>query len=142
MSTHDPRPEDEQENTAAYELPLQPPTLALGPLEPEPRPGAQPGPQPAPHLELPTPPHAPSSWSYTPPPEHRGPRVGTVVWGLLLMALATLLVISRMGLVVLDGGEVLIWLMLGTGAALLVGGLVSAAGRKNRDGRDGVTKQN
>lgn len=70
-------------------------------------------------------------------PEERrgGPRVSTIVWGLLIMALAGLIIVSRLGLVALDGTYVLIGLMIGTGAALVVGGLVSAAARRSTAGR-------
>lgn len=79
---------------------------------------------------------ATSQWQpHTPAPptpeEHRGgPRVSTVVWGLLIVALAGLIIVSKLGLVALNGSYVLIGLMLGTGAALVIGGLVSAAARK------------
>lgn len=70
-------------------------------------------------------------------PERRGgPRVSTIVWGLLIMALAGLIIVSRLGLVALDGTYVLIGLMIGTGAALVIGGLVSAAARKSTVGRN------
>ena len=58
-----------------------------------------------------------------------GVRVGTVVWGLIVLALAALIIISRLGLVVLNGTYVLIGLMIGAGAALVIGGLLSARGR-------------
>ncbi|WP_253182802.1 hypothetical protein [Arthrobacter sp. SW1] len=64
------------------------------------------------------------------PLQEKGPRVGTVVWGLVVMALAALIVISKLGLVALDGNLVLIGLMIGAGAALIIGGLVSAGTRK------------
>ncbi|MGO4452825.1 hypothetical protein [Arthrobacter sp. RAF14] len=60
----------------------------------------------------------------------RGPRVSTVVWGLLIMALAGLIIVSKLGLVALNGSYVLIGLMIGTGVALVIGGLLSAAARK------------
>ncbi|WP_420178627.1 hypothetical protein [Paenarthrobacter sp. TA1.8] len=53
-------------------------------------------------------------------------RIGTVVWGLFVIALAALIVISTLGWVTLNGTYVLIGLMIGAGAALVVGGLVSA----------------
>lgn len=56
-------------------------------------------------------------------------RVGTVVWGLIVLALAALIIISRLGIVVLNGSYVLIGLMIGAGAALVIGGLLSARGR-------------
>lgn len=56
-------------------------------------------------------------------------RVGTVVWGLIVLALAALIIIGQLGIVVLNGTYVLIGLMIGAGAALVVGGLLSARGR-------------
>jgi hypothetical protein len=56
-------------------------------------------------------------------------RVGTVVWGLVVLALAALVIIAGLGIVALDGTYVLIGLMIGAGAALVVGGLLSARGR-------------
>jgi hypothetical protein len=53
-----------------------------------------------------------------------------VVWGLIVLALAALIIISKLGLVALNGNYVLIGLMIGAGAALVVGGLVSARSRK------------
>lgn len=58
-------------------------------------------------------------------------RVGTVVWGLVVLALAVLIIIAQLGVVTLNGTYVLIGLMLGAGAALVVGGLVSAKKRDN-----------
>ena len=59
-------------------------------------------------------------------------RVGTVVWGLTVVALAALIIISRLGIVALNGTYVLIGLMIGAGAALIVGGLLSARRRDNK----------
>ena len=56
-------------------------------------------------------------------------RVGTIVWGLVVLALAILIIISQLGLVVLNGTYVLIGLMIGAGAALVIGGLLSARRR-------------
>ena len=50
-----------------------------------------------------------------------------------MLALAALIIVSRLGLVALNGTYVLIGLMIGAGAALVVGGLISARGvTKNR----------
>lgn len=57
-------------------------------------------------------------------------RVGTVVWGLIVLALAGLIIVSKLGLVALNGNYVLIGLMIGAGAALVIGGLLSARSRK------------
>lgn len=62
----------------------------------------------------------------------QGPRVGTVVWGLVIVALAALMIISKLGLVALNGNYVLIGLMIGAGAALIIGGLLSARSRSSR----------
>ncbi|MCD4850704.1 hypothetical protein LN996_07770 [Arthrobacter sp. AK01] len=58
--------------------------------------------------------------------EPRQARIGTAVWGLIVIALAALIVISTLGWVTLNGTYVLIGLMIGAGAALVVGGLLSA----------------
>ena len=58
-------------------------------------------------------------------------RVGTIVWGLVVLALAILIIISQLGLVALNGTYVVIGLMLGAGAALVIGGLLSARRRDN-----------
>ncbi|MEC5181132.1 hypothetical protein [Arthrobacter sp. CG_A4] len=63
------------------------------------------------------------------PREDSPARVGTVVWGLIVLALAALIIISRLGLIALNGTYVLIGLMIGAGAALVIGGLLSARGR-------------
>jgi hypothetical protein len=57
-------------------------------------------------------------------------RVGTVVWGLVIVALATLLVVVQQAGLRLDPGQVVIWLLLGAGAAMVLGGAVSAARRR------------
>ena len=61
-----------------------------------------------------------------------GARVGTVVWGLVVVALAALIIISKLGVVVLNANYVLIGLMIGAGAALIIGGLVSARSRGSK----------
>ena len=58
-------------------------------------------------------------------------RVGTIVWGLVVLALAVLVIISQLGIVALNGTYVLIGLMIGAGAALVIGGLLSARRRDN-----------
>ena len=55
--------------------------------------------------------------------------MGTVVWGLIVLALAALIIIAQLGIVALNGTYVLIGLMIGAGAALVVGGLLSARRR-------------
>ena len=59
-------------------------------------------------------------------------RVGTVVWGLIVLALAALIIVAQLGIVALNGTYVLIGLMIGAGVALVVGGLLSARKRDNQ----------
>ncbi|HEU4668774.1 MAG TPA: hypothetical protein VFS79_14045 [Arthrobacter sp.] len=66
-----------------------------------------------------------------PPAPSSGARVGTVVWGLIVLALAALIIIAQLGIVTLNGTYVLIGLMIGAGAALVLGGLLSARKRDN-----------
>ena len=63
------------------------------------------------------------------PPEESPVRVGTIVWGLIVVALAALIIIAQLGIVALNGTYVVIGLMIGAGAALVIGGLLSARGR-------------
>ncbi|BAS10276.1 hypothetical protein AHiyo4_36980 [Arthrobacter sp. Hiyo4] len=64
-------------------------------------------------------------------PQQPSARVGTIVWGLIVMALAALIIIAQLGVVTLNGTYVLIGLMIGAGAALVIGGLLSARKRDN-----------
>ncbi|WP_251041833.1 hypothetical protein [Arthrobacter sp. ISL-30] len=66
-------------------------------------------------------------------------RVGTIVWGLVVLALAVLIIISKLGIVALNGTYVLIGLMLGAGAALVVGGLLSMRNKGNSGSGSGNT---
>ncbi|AOT02123.1 hypothetical protein [Arthrobacter sp. U41] len=63
------------------------------------------------------------------PPEDSRARVGTIVWGLIVVALAVLIIVAQLGIVALNGTYVVIGLMIGAGAALVIGGLLSARGR-------------
>ena len=63
------------------------------------------------------------------PPEDSPARVGTIVWGLIVVALAALIIVAQLGIVALNGTYVVIGLMIGAGAALVIGGLLSARGR-------------
>jgi hypothetical protein len=74
-------------------------------------------------------PAAPPPFEGTEPPEDSPARVVTIVWGLIVVALAALIIISQLGIVALNGTYVAIGLMIGAGAALVIGGLLSARGR-------------
>lgn len=67
--------------------------------------------------------------AYSPTEPEPSVRVGTVVWGLIVLALAVLIVVAQLGIVELNGTYVLIGLMVGAGAALVIGGLLSARRR-------------
>ncbi len=64
-------------------------------------------------------------------PQQPSARVGTIVWGLIVLALAALIIVAQLGVVTLNGTYVLIGLMIGAGAALIIGGLLSARKRDN-----------
>jgi hypothetical protein len=64
-------------------------------------------------------------------PQQPSARVGTIVWSLIVLALAALIIVAQLGIVTLNGTYVLIGLMIGAGAALLIGGLLSARKRDN-----------
>jgi hypothetical protein len=66
-----------------------------------------------------------------PAARHRPFRAGTLVWGLLLAAIGVLLILARQSGLALDAGQVLLWLLLGTGAALAIGGIIRASGGRN-----------
>ena len=83
----------------------------------------------------------PTGTGHTTPPKAGGvpeqpgsppARVGTIVWALIVLALAALIIVAKLGLVALNGSYVLIGLMIGAGAALVVGGLISARGRDKK----------
>ncbi|MFY9636367.1 MAG: hypothetical protein WAL27_16745 [Cellulosimicrobium cellulans] len=64
-------------------------------------------------------------------PQQPSARVGTIVWALIVLALAALIIVAQLGVVTLNGTYVLIGLMIGAGAALVIGGLLSARKRDN-----------
>ncbi|WP_255768070.1 hypothetical protein [Pseudarthrobacter sulfonivorans] len=64
-------------------------------------------------------------------PQQPAARVGTIVWSLIVMALAALIIVAQLGVVALNGTYVVIGLMIGAGAALVIGGLLSARKRDN-----------
>ncbi|WP_342023898.1 hypothetical protein AAE021_01280 [Arthrobacter citreus] len=62
----------------------------------------------------------------------RPARTSTIVWGLLLTAAGILLLAWLLTDIAFDPLVVLLGLTLGTGTALLVGGAISALGKRNR----------
>lgn len=63
----------------------------------------------------------------------RRARVGTIVWGLILTALAIILVLAEASSITLNTSQVVIGLLIGAGLALVIGGLVSAPNRQKDD---------
>ncbi|MDQ6755288.1 MAG: hypothetical protein M3017_18250 [Actinomycetota bacterium] len=62
--------------------------------------------------------------------ESRPVRIGTVVWGLIVAVLGALIIIARQAPIQLDPAQVAIWLLLGAGFAMVIGGIASAATRR------------
>jgi hypothetical protein len=128
MSTNQPGEARPTEPLPKGTRPTEPLPKGTRPTEPIERPRLQ---------EIPLTPHLEPTYRIEKADdEPRQARIGTVVWGLIVVALAALLLVSTMGWVVLDGTYVLIGLMIGAGAALVIGGLVAA-----RRGSKQVTKQ-
>ncbi|MCC3267415.1 hypothetical protein [Arthrobacter gengyunqii] len=67
----------------------------------------------------------------------RPARTSTIVWGLLLTAAGVLILVWLLTDITFDPLAVLLGLTLGTGAALLVGGGVSALGARKHFTRGG-----
>jgi len=116
MSSFDPAPESSRKET---------------PAAPEPHRTEQHGTGPHGTGSHQTGPHGTGQHGPLNSPADSTARVGTIVWGLVVLALAILIIISQLGLVVLNGTYVLIGLMIGAGAALVIGGLLSARRRDN-----------
>ena len=116
MSSFDPAPESSRKET---------------PAAPEPHRTEQHGTGPHGTGSHQTGPHGTGQDGHLTSPADSTARVGTIVWGLVVLALAILITISQLGLVVLNGTYVLIGLMIGAGAALVIGGLLSARRRDN-----------
>lgn len=65
----------------------------------------------------------------------QGPRVGTIVWGAVVVAIAGLLVSSRLGWFAIDPGVAAVALLILAGLGLVVGGgLAAARSRRAVDG--------
>ena len=64
------------------------------------------------------------------PEPSRPVRIGTVVWGLIVAVLGALMVIARQASIQLDPAQVAIWVLLGAGLAMVIGGIASAATRR------------
>lgn len=65
----------------------------------------------------------------------RRARAGTIVWGLIVVALAAVMILAEVATISLDMGQVAIGLLIGAGLSLVVGGLISAKYREKDDKR-------
>ncbi|MEO6529630.1 MAG: hypothetical protein ABI563_00180 [Specibacter sp.] len=59
-------------------------------------------------------------------------RVGTIVWGAVVVALGTLIILTRQAGLSLDAGQTAIWLLFGAGVAMVAGGAVNLLRRKTQ----------
>ncbi|WP_258066562.1 hypothetical protein [Arthrobacter sp. GMC3] len=65
-----------------------------------------------------------------PAPASHPVRVGTIVWGAVVVALGILVILTRQAGLSLDAGQTAIWLLLGAGAAMVAGGAVNLFRKK------------
>ena len=75
------------------------------------------------------PPTSPVSSGLSADASRRPARTATIVWGLLITAAGVLLLAWQLTDITFDPLVVLLGLVLGAGAALLIGGSISALGR-------------
>ena|SRR5579859_7075738 len=68
----------------------------------------------------------------------RGPSVSTIVWGVVVVAIAGLLVSSRLGWFTVNPGLAAVALLVIAGVGLVIGGSLAAA--RNRRTLDGATQ--
>ncbi|MDJ0317014.1 MULTISPECIES: hypothetical protein [Arthrobacter] len=57
-------------------------------------------------------------------------RVGTLVWGAVVLVLGTLIILTRQAGIFLDAGQTSMWLLLGAGVAMVAGGSVKLLRKK------------
>lgn len=57
-------------------------------------------------------------------------RVGTIVWGAVVIALGILVILFRQAGLQLDAGETAMWLLFGAGLAMVAGGTVNLLRKK------------
>ncbi|MHA7306894.1 hypothetical protein ACX80E_16895 [Arthrobacter sp. TMN-49] len=59
-------------------------------------------------------------------------RVGTIVWGAVVVVLGILIILTRQAGLSLDAGQTAIWLLFGAGVAMVTGGAINLLRRKAR----------
>ncbi|WP_425859941.1 hypothetical protein [Arthrobacter sp. TWP1-1] len=57
-------------------------------------------------------------------------RVGTIVWGAVVLVLGILIIVMNQAGLDLDAGQTAMWLLLGAGVAMVAGGAVKLLGKK------------
>jgi len=67
-----------------------------------------------------------------PSPGRHPVRVGTVVWGAVVVALGILVILTRQAGLSLDAGQTAIWLLLGAGVAMVAGGALNLFRRQQK----------
>lgn len=60
-------------------------------------------------------------------------RVGTIVWGAVVIALGILVILIRQAGLQLDAGETAMWLLFGAGLAMVAGGTVNLLRKKQTE---------
>ncbi|WP_043440563.1 hypothetical protein [Arthrobacter sp. L77] len=66
----------------------------------------------------------------------RHPRLPTIVWGSVILAIASLLLVSQVVELSVDPVIVALGLLVGVGLALVVGGILSLRSRQTENGRE------
>lgn len=59
-------------------------------------------------------------------------RMGTIVWGAVVVALGILIILTRQAGLSLDAGQTAIWLLFGAGVAMVAGGAINLLRRKGQ----------
>ncbi|ALE07998.1 hypothetical protein AL755_18880 [Arthrobacter sp. ERGS1:01] len=57
-------------------------------------------------------------------------RVGTLVWGVIVVAIGVLVILTRQAGLGLAPGQIAMWLLFGAGVAMVAGGAINLAVRK------------
>lgn len=73
--------------------------------------------------------------STTPEPDANEPtrhpvRIGTLVWGVIVVAIGVLVILTRQAGLGLAPGQIAMWLLFGAGVAMVAGGAINLAVRK------------
>ena len=75
-------------------------------------------------------PGLPAGNSATAQPARQPLRVGTLVWGAVVVVLGILVIVVNQAGLSLDAGQTAMWLLLGAGVAMVVGGALNLRQRR------------